>query len=89
MVRSHFAPKSTLKVRVALELETSRFDIQLSIKLNDWRLALLVESVAVERLAVMLLERVAVERLALLLESVVVDRLTTRMDERYNGNHST
>jgi hypothetical protein len=62
---------------VALELETSRFDIQLSIKLNDWRLALLVESVAVERLAVMLLE------------SVVVDRLTTRMDERYNGNHST
>jgi hypothetical protein len=52
-------------------------------------LALLVESVAVERLAVTLLERVIVERLALLVERVAVDRLTTRTDARYNGNHST
>jgi hypothetical protein len=47
-----------------------------------------VESVAVERLALLLVESVTVERLELL-ESVAVDRLTTRVDERYNGTNST
>jgi hypothetical protein len=84
-----FCILAIVKVSAALKLETSRFDIKLSIKLEDWRLALLVESVAVERLAVTLLERVIVERLALLVERVAVDRLTTRTDARYNGNHST